>query len=245
VKLRSIVIVGALAIFIRPAFGAELPEVQTAYFESGGHKVAVDLARPATPGRHPAALLLHGRGGLGFYGPGLVELSHKLTDQGFTVLTPHYFDASGSADGPEVTAERFEVWRKALDDALTFAAGLPEVDPKRIGVVGISLGGFIAGVQAAQDERIAVLVAESSGVSTYFPPHPARMAPLLIVHSREDATVPLADAKHLAEIARSFGVKPEFALYDGRKHVLTGDDARAADERIEHFLTHVLRPSAP
>jgi dipeptidyl aminopeptidase/acylaminoacyl peptidase len=242
---RLIVIVGYLAILMRPAIAASPPEVQVSYFESSGHQVAVDVVRPAQPGPHPVVLLLYGRGGLSFYGPGFVQRSQKLTDAGFAVLTPHYFDASASPDSPEVTDVRFETWRKALDDALAFAAELPDIDPKRIAVVGVSLGGFLAAVQAVQDERVAALVSESAGVSTWFPQHPMRMAPLLIVHSREDTIVPLSDAEHLAEIARSFHVEPEFALYDGRKHLLTGDSARSAEDRIVDFFTRVLQQRAP
>jgi len=242
---RLIVIVACLAVLTGLASAARAADGQTVYFASSGHQVAVDLARPAQPGPHPVILLLYGRGGLSFYGPGFVQLSQKLTDAGFAVLTLHYFDASASPDSPEVTAARFETWRKALDDALAFAAVLPDIDPKRIGVVGVSLGGFLAAVEAVQDERIAALVSESAGVSTWFPQQPARMAPLLIVHSREDTIVPMSDAEHLAEIARSFRVEPEFSLYDGRQHVLTGDSARSANERIVDFFTRVLRRGAP
>jgi dipeptidyl aminopeptidase/acylaminoacyl peptidase len=242
---RSIVIVTYLAFLTRSAIAAGIPESRTVYFESSGHQVAADLVRPAQPERHPAILLLYGRGGLSFYGPSFVRRAQKLAGAGFAVLTPHYFDASASPDAPEVTEVRFETWRKALDDALAFAAKLPDIDPKRIAVVGVSLGGFLAAVETVQDDRIAALVSESSGVSTWFPPHPTRMAPLMIVHSREDATVPLSNAEQLAEIARSFRVEPEFALYDGRQHVLTGDSARSADDRIMDFLTRILRRSGP
>jgi dipeptidyl aminopeptidase/acylaminoacyl peptidase len=242
---RSIVIVTYLAILMRPAIAASTPEAQASYFESSGHQVAVDVVRPVQSGPHPVVLFLYGRGGLGFYGARFVPLSQELSGAGFAVLTPHYFDASASPDSPEVTDVRFETWRKALDDALAFAAKLPDIDPKRIAVVGVSLGGFLAAVQAVQDERVAALVSESAGVSTWFPQHPMRMAPLLIVHSREDTIVPLSDAEHLAEIARSFHVEPEFALYDGRKHVLTGDSARSAEDRIVDFFTRVLQQRAP
>jgi carboxymethylenebutenolidase len=240
---RSIVMVTYLAILTRSAIAAGIPESETIYFESSGHQVAVDLVRPAVSGRHPAILLLHGGSGMSFYRASFARRAQKLAGAGFSVLTPHYFDASASPDGPEITEARFETWRKALGDALALAAKLPDIDPKRIGVLGVSLGGFLAAVETVQDDRIAALVSESSGVSTWFPPHPTRMAPLMIVHSREDANVPLSNAEQLAEIARSFGVEPEYALYDGRQHVLSGDSARSAEDRIVAFFTRVLQRS--
>jgi dienelactone hydrolase len=243
VSRRALIISAALAALLKPTFAADGPRSQTLHYESSGRSVAVDIVIPDQPGPHPAVLLLHGRGGLSLYGAAFGQQAVALALQGFTVLTPHYFDASASPDSPPVTSSAFETWRQALEDALTFAAKRADVDPQRIGVVGFSLGGFLAGVEAVQDDRIAALVLASAGVSTRFPPRPRRMPALLIVHSREDVVVPLSDAEQLAEIARRFHVEPEFALYDGREHVLTGLSARSADQRIVAFLKATLKPT--
>lgn len=104
---RSIVIVTYLAILTRSAIAAGIPESETIYFESSGHQVAVDLVRPAVSGRHPAILLLHGGSGMSFYRASFARRAQKLAGAGFSVLTPHYFDASASPDGPEITEARF------------------------------------------------------------------------------------------------------------------------------------------
>ena len=200
----------------------------------------MEVVRPTNAGPSPAVVLLHGRGGLSLYGTEFKERAALLADRGFVVFTPHYFDASDSKDSPEVTQQLFETWRESLRDALLFVSSRPEVDRKRIGVVGVSLGGFLASAEAAQDDLIAALVSESSGVSTWFPSSPRRMPPLLIVHSREDNTVPLSDAQHLAEIAQRFGVQPEYALYDGQRHVLKGPAAISANLREADFLSRTL-----
>ncbi len=46
--------------------------------------------------------------------------------------------------------------------AVDLAAGLPGVDPRRIAVLGDSMGGAVAIMAAARDERIAAVIAESS-----------------------------------------------------------------------------------
>ena len=210
-------------------------------YSSSRRTVAVDLVRPEQDGLHPAVILLHGRAGLALYASRFAKLESALLARGFIVLIPHYFDASGDSEPPEVTPERFERWRQALADALAFASHQPGVDPTRIGVVGVSLGGFLAGVQPVQDVRIAALVSESAGVSTWFPRSPSRMPPLLVVHSRRDPTVPLADALRLAQTARRLGTEPEIALYEGSEHLLEGDVAHAANERVVGFLETALR----
>ena len=238
---RDILIGAALAVvpaMMRPALPAP---TRTLVFQSGGRPVALDISEPARLGARPAVLLLHGRAGLSFYGPALQSLADGLAAAGMIALTLHYFDASGSADSPQVTQALFETWRSALSDALAFTAIQPEVDAGRIAVVGVSLGGFIAGVEAAQNERIAALVSESSGVSTWFPANPRRMPPLLIVHSRDDETVPLSNALRLAQIARQFRVEPQIVLYGGKDHVLTGATAKEADAEIVAFLADRLR----
>ncbi|MGE5201614.1 MAG: alpha/beta hydrolase family protein [Acidobacteriota bacterium] len=238
---RDVLIGAALAVVPAMAPPALSAPTRTLVFQSSGRPVTMDIGEPARPGPRPAVLLLHGRAGLSFYGAALRSLADGLAAAGMVALTPHYFDASGSADSPEVTRALFETWRSALSDALAFAAMQPGVDSGRIAVVGVSLGGFIAGVEAAQNERIAALVSESSGVSTWFPASPRRMPPLLIVHSRDDETVPLSNALRLAQIARGLGVEPEIALYSGRDHVLTGATAREADAKIVAFLADRLR----
>jgi carboxymethylenebutenolidase len=220
-----------------PSFAAD---PQFLHYQSNGRTVTIDFVEPARTGQFPAVLLLYGRGGLSFYGAAFKQLALTLAAQGFLVLTPHYFDATASADSPAVTPASFETWRQALQDALTFVSKHPDIDPRRIGVVGVSLGGFLAGVEAVQNDRIAALVSESSGFSTWFPAKPIRMPPVLIVHSREDSLIPLSDAVRLGEIARRFDIEPEFASYDGRAHILTGSAALSADQRIVAFLTKAL-----
>lgn len=237
----AFVIATALAASPGLAIAGNPSPIQSLHYESGGRKVAVDIVRPAQAGRLPGVLILHGRGGLSLYGAALMRLAHSLSARGFVVLIPHYFDASSSPDAPEVTPASFETWRKAVQDALTFAAKRPDIDAKRIGVVGVSLGGFLAGAEAVQDDRVAALVSESAGVSTWFPSTPIRMPPLLIVYSREDGTVPLSEAIHLGEIARRLHVEPEIALYEGSEHLLTGSSALSAEHRIVAFLTKTLR----
>jgi dienelactone hydrolase len=60
----------------------------TVIFQSGGRPVAMDVSGPVRPGPRPAVLLLHGRGGLSFYGPALRSLADGLAAAGMVALTP-------------------------------------------------------------------------------------------------------------------------------------------------------------
>ena len=50
-------------------------------------------------------------------------------------------------------------WIEDVRSAISFAETLPRIDPDRIGVVGMSMGGGVAVVSAATDARIKVVVA--------------------------------------------------------------------------------------
>ena len=173
--LRSVVV--ALTVAVVPAAAASL-QFETVHYESGGRSVAVDIPRPGGNTRHAAVILLHGRGGMTLYGADFRRRAQTLAARGFTVLVPHYFDASASADSPDVSAELVETWRKAVADAVGYATTRDDVKACCIGVIGVSLGGYLAAVEAVEDDRVAALVSESSGVSSWFPQHPHRMPPL-------------------------------------------------------------------
>ena len=80
------------------------------------------------------------------------DFLHKA---GFNVLT---FNMRGRGDsgGEYVTLGVLE--QLDLISVLNYAAKRPEVDPQRIGVLGISMGGATAILAAAQDSRIKAIV---------------------------------------------------------------------------------------
>ncbi len=161
----------------KPAEGG----VQEVYFESEpfhgkATRVFGYLARPATPppgGRLPAMLLLHGGGGQAFRawaeqwakrgyvalaldlsgnGPGKV----RLPDGGPPLGNPHVFIAAdtdaGLRDGWTYHAVAAAIRGHSL------LAALPEVDPNRTGLTGISWGGYLTCIVAGLDHRFKVAV---------------------------------------------------------------------------------------
>lgn len=122
------------------------------------------IPHPAAFGKgpHPAALLVTGSGTqdrdetlLG-HKPFLV-LADALTRSGLAVLRVDDRGWAGNFDpkGQNATTDDFVLDAKACLDFLTTQ---PDIDPKRIGMVGHSEGGMIAPMLAAQDPRAAFLV---------------------------------------------------------------------------------------
>jgi len=99
-------------------------------------------------------ILLHGHGGKGI---AMIYHASALVDKGYSVLS---YDqrAHGSSDGDICTAG----WKEADDviAALDFLKTRPDVDPERIGVLGLSMGGQAALFAAAREKGLGAVVAE-------------------------------------------------------------------------------------
>lgn len=111
-------------------------------------------------------------------------------------------------------------WRTAIAesrDAVTWLAAQSAVDAGRLGVVGYSLGGFLALMTAAEDERLRVVALAAAGDLPDHTPYaslvrglvnPLRAAerlngrPLLLVNGRRDTTTRPAQAQRLFDAAR-------------------------------------------
>ena len=76
----------------------------------------------------------------------VLERGPRLASQGFVVLT---IDTNTVYDQPDSRADQ-------LQAALDYLTGRPDVDPARIGALGLSLGGAVTIMAAARDPRIKV-----------------------------------------------------------------------------------------
>ena len=144
------------------------------------------LLKPAKPGpRCPAAVVLHStvdqtiRQPAGVEGRPETAFGLKLAGLGYVTFCPRNFlwpTDGKSFDGQQV--ERFarrhpgsKGMAKMLYDAqvaLDVLAGIPEVDPNRLGAVGHSLGAKEVLYLAALDERVKVAVSSEGGIGTAF-----------------------------------------------------------------------------
>lgn len=105
-----------------------------------GTRVEAYLVVPRARGRHPAALFLHGSGGTR---RDLLGHAAVLARHGAVTLTISYPSDARTYRPLIVDARR----------ALDLLAARPDVDPRRIGVVGFSLGAQIAAIVAGDDQR--------------------------------------------------------------------------------------------
>lgn len=144
----------------KPPFPYEVVEVEYDNAFDGVH-LAGTLTLPASPGPHPAALLITGSGAqdrdesIVGHKPFWVLADH-LTRQGIAVLrvddrgvggtTGSLSQSSGAALARDVVA------------GVEFLRAHDRIDPERVGLVGHSEGGILGPRVAARDPRIAFVV---------------------------------------------------------------------------------------
>jgi dienelactone hydrolase len=133
-------------------------------------RVFAYLARPEkADGKLPAMVLAHGGGGKAFRewaelwaGRGYVALAMDLAGHGpdgkrLPDGGPEQDDGTKFADVPAEDAWTYHAVADVIR-GVSLLAGRPDVDPERIGVTGISWGGYLTCIVAGLDGRLKVAV---------------------------------------------------------------------------------------
>jgi uncharacterized protein len=141
---------------------ASEPRIETLTLASKGAQLAATLHLPEGTGPFPVAVLVHGSGRIT---GGQMASSHgyRLLSMGMAVLAYDKRGVGGSSGeytgiGPGNSERMFDLLAAdalAGVDALSRRSG---IDPKRIGIVGVSQAGWIAPLAASRSERIAFVV---------------------------------------------------------------------------------------
>jgi dienelactone hydrolase len=205
-------------------------------FESGGKDIRLDCFLPDANGqRFPAVIGLHGSGG---GHASMADPASLLAGQGFAVYVLHYFDRTGTTeiDGLQIIFLHFPVWMKTLWDAVSFVARQPQVDAERIGLLGFSLGAYLALSSSAIDSRIHAVVEFFGGMPKEMKLFTRRLCPVLILHGEQDKTVPVEEAYNLQRILEKKQVPYEIQIYPGVGHGFSGEIWCDAGLRTLAFL---------
>ncbi len=216
-------------------------------FTSGTKAVTVDRFEPEAQGKYPAVILVHGADGFAEHTATLMEFARMLARTGHVALVVHYFErtdtrvAKGKAYIDAETIEaNFVTWMATLADAVTFATKQPNVDPRRVGLLGFSLGAYLSLSVATLDSRVGAVVDFYGGLPAYFCNLFKKFPPVLILHGKEDKIISVDEATKLERLFKERKLTYEMKLYPRQGHVFKGDDARDAAHTAIRFLKKYL-----
>jgi len=201
----------------------------------GGRSMTVERFDPDRKGITPAVLLLHGADGLRHRGPIYRTMARHLAGHGLSVLIPHYFERTGTTGYPSLSRPMdFLGWMEAVGDVIRSAG------PGPTGLVGFSLGAYLALAAAGHEERVGAVVACCGGLPPLLAAGFTRMPPVLVLHGERDAVVPVSEARALEDWLRQRGTTNEVVIYLDQGHSLHGPAADDALKRTTAFLRRHL-----
>lgn len=233
-------------------------------YESQGHQIRMEVLRPDSDERRPAILILHGASGIGdgaFYR----SAAEVFAERGYATFLPHYL-APGRANDPgaKKSAKRnaktsaksrpkakdptpngsvrdgFDVQARILRDALEQIAQNPYVDDTRIGVFGMSLGGFHALNLSSRDTRVAAVVNMAGALRGNTMPASNHLAPTLALHGAKDNIVPVSRARSLGRYLKQHDIAHEVVIYNDQSHFFRGKAREDAFRRAANFFAGYL-----
>jgi dienelactone hydrolase len=206
------------------------------------------LSKPDGQGPFPAVVIVHDCSGLGPRSGGAPDRwARELVSRGYVVIMPDSFSTRGFPDGvcTDPSPGRAEVGpgRRTRDAyaALAYARTLPDVDGRRVGLMGGSHGGSttLAAMSAPETESEPLALDKRSGFRAAVALYPGctaqlqrrraapgayrPVAPLLILIGEKDDWTPAEPCRELAEASAAAGYPVRIKIYPGAHHSFDSD----------------------
>jgi len=141
----------------RPAQRVEIEKREDVSFANGDVRLAGTLISPATGGRHPAIILVHGSGAENR--DYILPFARFLVRRGVAVLGYDKRGVGGSTGDWKTSS--FEDLAGDVVGAFEYLKTRSDLDPRQIGLLGISQAGWIMPLAAVHAKDIAFLISIS------------------------------------------------------------------------------------
>ena len=212
------------------------PSLQALSFTSGGRNITVEQFSAPRAGAQPAVLLLHGADGLKA-GRHYHLAAQVVAAAGYHAFLLHYLDRTGErrASYSEI-GRHFPAWIDTVADALSFVQQQNGVDPKRLALIGTSLGGGLALSVGARDLRVRALVTYFGFLPDSLGNSAKRLPPTLVLHGARDTIVPVSNAHAIRVLLERLQEAHEVHVYPDQGHSFQGLAQLDAANRTAAFL---------
>jgi len=207
----------------RPSLAAA---AETIAVEADGGPVTLNRYGAEGAGKRSAVLLLHGSRGFDFRPQAYERHANALTADGidayfvryYTVADARAIETMHERERREAyETERFDAWAARVSSVLT--AVLARADSSgSVGLLGFSLGGYVAAVTAARDARVSALAVLYGGMPEKMAAEVKHLPPMIELHGEADRNVPLARGEELVRLGKRVGASAELVTYPGKAH---------------------------
>lgn len=180
-------------------------------------EVKVIQFRAAGDAPRPAALILHGAGGLDRRIDRYKGYAAAIAASGIDAYLVYYYSSRDNESGGGMFEQRYPAWARLVGDIAAYLTTQKDSNG-RVGLIGFSNGGILAPGAAGLEPKINAAVVYYGGEPWPLNPMPTRYPPLLILHGDADAVIPVEAGQELAARARKMGGAVELVIYPKEVH---------------------------
>ena len=210
------------------------------------------VAEPDDNARHPGIVLIQEWWGIE---PHIRQLAQRLAAAGFVVAVPDLYHGKIATEPDEAQKMsmmiRGNVERavKEIIGALDTVKARPNVEPKKLGLMGFCVGGFITYYVASRYPDLGAVVPFYGAGYNPTPEEVAKVnAPVLAFYGSRDQSVPLEQVRKIERMYKEAGKDITVKVYDAGHAILNPDhgmgNEKAAAEAwplAVNFLKHHLK----
>jgi len=196
-----------------------IAKTQMIAFWSGDETISGVLELPTGARRHPAIIAIHEWWGLTDW---VKEKAANLAANGYVVLAVDLYRGTIATDRSQARKlKRILPKNRAIRDlkaAFNYLASRPDVDPKRIGSIGWSMGGGFALQLAIHEPRLNACVV-NYGALTMDPVDIEKIeAPVLGNFGALDRGIPRGEVRAFEKVMKALNKSVDIKIYSGAGH---------------------------
>lgn len=196
------------------------------------------VAQPDDDAQHPGLVLIQE-----WYGiePHILDLAQKLATQGFVVAVPDLYHGKVATE-PNDAMRMIMMIRGNVDKAANEIIGaletvkaMPNVEPKKLGLIGFCVGGFITYTVASRYADLGAVVPFYGAGYDPTPQEVAKVnAPVLAIYGGKDDSIPQEQIQKIEQMYKDAGKDITVKVYDAGHAFInpvhgTGDEKAASE----------------
>lgn len=185
------------------------------------------VAEPDDNAHHPGIVLIQEWWGIE---PHIRDLAQKLAANGFVVAVPDLFHGKIATEPNDaqkmvmMISGNVDRAAREITGALETIKAMPNVTPKKLGLMGFCVGGFLTYVVASRYPDLGAIVPFYGGG---YDPSPAEVAkvnaPVLAIYGSRDHGIPLEHVKKIERMYKTAGKDITVKVYDAGHAFLNPD----------------------